>query len=95
MRHRDPIPPRDAILTLGQIAAREPRWVRLYCDTPGCGRHAAVALVPLILRWGPQAPRRWLESRFRCTACGRRNTSIRAPSMMSFHGPEPFPGGPC
>jgi len=98
MPRHDPIPPRAAIRTLGQLAAREPRWVRLWCNTPGCGHHAAIALVPFLLRWGPDAPRGWMESRFRCARCGRRDTSISAPSMMSFHGPEPFPDdveSPC
>jgi hypothetical protein len=88
--------PNDApIRTIGQLAESAPRWVRLYCETPDCGNHKAVALVPLVLRWGPDAPRDWLLTRFRCSKCGRRNSSIRAPSRMGSHGPEPFPHGPA
>lgn len=86
--------PNDApIHTIGELAEGAPRWVRLYCETPGCGNHKAVALVPLVLRWGPRAPRDWLLTKFRCSKCGRCNSSIRAPSMMGSHGPEPFPPG--
>ena len=88
---RNRIPNDNPVLTIGQLAAVEPRWVRLSCDTIGCGHHTAIALVPLVLRWGPDAPRSWLDTRFRCTKCGRRNTSVRAPSNLGSHGPEPFP----
>jgi len=81
------------ILTIGQLAAEAPGWVRLYCDTPGCGRHRAVRLAPLVARWGPDAPREWMLTRFRCSNCGRANTSIRMPSHNGSHGPEEFPGG--
>lgn len=80
------------IQTLGQLARIEPGWVRLYCETPGCGHHAALPLAPLVLRWGPAAPRDYLLTRFRCSRCGRRNTSIRLPSNLGSHGYEPFPG---
>lgn len=86
------------IHTIGQLAAGEPRWVRLSCDTVGCGHHAAIALVPLLIRWGPEAPRSWMLTRFRCSKCGCRNTSIRLPSNLGSHGPEDFPEGkapPC
>ncbi|MBX3504391.1 MAG: hypothetical protein KF895_02855 [Parvibaculum sp.] len=79
------------IRTLGQMARIEPGWVRLYCETAGCGHHAALPLAPLVVRWGPAAPRRWLLTRFRCSKCGRRNTSIRMPSNLGSHGYEPFP----
>jgi hypothetical protein len=78
------------IRTIGQLAAAAPGWVRLYCETPGCGHHAALPLAPLVLRWGPSAPRGWLETRFRCSKCGRRNTSVRLPSNIGSHGPEIF-----
>lgn len=90
-RHR--IPNDNPILTIGQLARSAPGWVRLYCDTPGCGNHTAVRLAPLVERWGPDAPRSWMLTRFRCTTCHRRNTSIRMPSMLGSHGPEPFPDG--
>lgn len=79
------------ITTIGQLARAEPGWVHLYCETIGCGHHAAVRLAPLVARWGPDAPRDFMLTRFRCSKCGRRNTSIRSPSMVSFHGFEPFP----
>lgn len=81
------------ITTIGQLARAEPGWVRLYCDTPDCGHNTAVRLAPLVERWGPDAPREWMLTRFRCAKCGRRNTSIRMPSMLGSHGPEPFPDG--
>ncbi len=79
------------ITTMGQLARAEPGWVHLYCDTPGCGHHAAVRLAPLVERWGPDAPREWMLTRFRCAKCGRRNTSIRMPSTRGHLGFEPFP----
>ncbi|MDZ4382787.1 MAG: hypothetical protein U0942_15760 [Parvibaculum sp.] len=88
-RHRHPNT--APILTLADLAASMPGWVRLWCETPGCGHHAALPLAPLLRRWGPDAPRAWLDTRFRCSRCGRANTSIRAPSNHGSHGPEPFP----
>lgn len=88
---RHHFPNLDPILTIGQLAASEPGWVRLYCETIGCGNHSAVRLAPLIERWGPDAPRDWMDTRFRCVKCGRRNTSIRMPSPVGSHGYEPFP----
>ena len=55
-------------------------WVWIYCETPFCHHHAAVPLVPLLIRWGPDAPSRLLRTCFRCTHCGGRVTSIRTPS---------------
>lgn len=81
----------DPILTIGQLADSAPGWVRLYCVTIGCGNQAAVPLAPLIERWGGHAPRSWMNTRFRCSKCGRRNTSMRLPSTMGSHGFEPFP----
>lgn len=80
------------ILTIGQLASAEPGWVHLYCDTIGCGHHVGLQLAPLVERWGRDAPRSWLDTRFRCSKCGRRNTSIRMPSNLGSHGYEPFPG---
>lgn len=88
---RNRIPNDAPVLTIGQLAAAAPRWVRISCDTIGCGHHAAIALVPLLIRWGAEAPRSWMLTRFRCTKCGRRNTSIRLPSNLGSHGSEPFP----
>lgn len=85
-------PPNDPITTIGQMMSEAPRWFHVTCNTIGCRNRAAVPLVPLILRWGPDAPREWLDTRFRCPRCGCRNTSIRMPSMSGSHGPEPFPG---
>ncbi|WP_339831021.1 hypothetical protein [uncultured Parvibaculum sp.] len=88
---RHTLPDGAPIRTIGQLAETAPRWVRISCNTPRCGNHTAVALVPLLLRWGPDAPRDWIETRFRCSKCGSRDNSIRGPSMMGSHGPEPFP----
>lgn len=77
--------------TIGRLAAAPPGWVFVWCGTPGCGHYAAVALAPLVIRWGPEAPRAWMLSRFRCRACGRRGTRITLPSMLGSHGHMAFP----
>lgn len=62
-----PGPPR------GLAAIREEYvWLRLYCGRPHCGHHAIVPLVPLIVRWGPEAPIERLRRAARCTKCGYR-----------------------
>ena len=55
-------------------------WLWIYCETAFCHHSAAVPLVPLIIRWGPNAPSTHLRTCFRCTHCGGRVTSIQRPS---------------
>lgn len=59
---RQHLPNIALIHSIGQLARHEPRWVRLYCDTIGCGHHTATALVPLLIRWDPEAPRIWMQT---------------------------------
>ena len=84
-------PTYNRIETIGQLAAAEPRWVWLSCNTADCGNAAAVPLVPLVIRWGAGAPRGWMLTRFRCLRCHARSTQITCPSRMGSHGPMPFP----
>lgn len=84
-------PPADPITTIGQMMSEAPRWFHITCNTIGCRNRAAVPLVPLILRWGPHAPREWLDTRFRCTRCGARSTTVTRPSVAPFGVIEEFP----
>lgn len=89
-RHEAP-PPHLVIRTIGQLARPAPHWVWLWCERPGCGHHVALPLVPLIIRWGPEADIAWLRRRFRCTRCGARETKISLPSPAGSNAPMPFP----
>lgn len=91
MTHRYRHGPPQRITTIGQLVREPPRWFHLRCNTIGCGNRAAVPLIPLILRWGPDAPREWLDTRFRCTRCGARSTSVTRPSVAPFGVVEEFP----
>jgi putative SOS response-associated peptidase YedK len=65
--------------TMGGVR-RETEWIWVYCETMGCGHSAAVPLVPLIIRWGPDAPWDYMRRCWRCTRCGGRKTTTRTPS---------------
>jgi hypothetical protein len=56
-------------------------WVWAYCGLP-CGHDAAIPLNPIITRLGGNAPAVALRSRLRCTVCGRRSATLRAPSII-------------
>jgi putative SOS response-associated peptidase YedK len=65
--------------TLASVRAGQ-EWLWINCATPACHHSAAVPLVPLIIRWGPDAPWTRLRTCFRCTHCGGRETTIQTPS---------------
>ncbi len=65
--------------TLGSMRAAH-HWCWLFCEVSGCGHSVAIPLAPLLIRWGPDAPRSRILGAFRCTRCGGRRTSIRGPS---------------
>lgn len=54
-------------MTLGDIRRRDP-WLWIYCTA--CNRARPIALAPLIIRWGPDAPLEQLRRQARCEACG-------------------------
>src|SRR5262249_44434461 len=83
-----PKPNAPVIPTLGQLL-RTPYWVWLCC---GCGHGVAVALVPLMIRWGPDASSDMLRRHARCTVCGHLGATLQHPSWHnSSTDREPFP----
>src|SRR5437588_2533259 len=57
-----------------------------------CGHRAAMALAPLIIRWGPETSPDLLRRSARCTQCGRKRATLRHPSWAStIVGFEEFP----
>lgn len=74
-------------------------WVWWYCEAypPGqvrpCGYSGGLALMPYILAWGPDTPRKRLQDSLACPLCHAPGGAIRAPSMEGSHGPQPFPAG--
>jgi hypothetical protein len=77
--------------TLEQMRRSAP-WLRLWCAGFGCRHHSAMALTPLIIRWGPHASSDVLRRRARCTACGHRGATLQLPSWVNLEtGCAPFP----
>lgn len=82
--------------TLGDLR-RVTSWVWWYCVAypPGqsrpCGYNGGLALMPYILLWGAETPYRRLRDSLACPLCHAIGGSIRGPSMMGSHGPQPFP----
>lgn len=70
--------------TLGG-SRKHTEWVWVYCERIGCYHNAAVPLVPLIIRWGPNAPWDYMRRFFRCTRCGFKKTTTRLPSWGGTH----------
>ena len=77
-RRRFPSPP---VATLGQLH-RPPGWTWVYCAARGCPHHAALALAPLVIRWGADASSDCLRERARCTRCGHLGATLRHPSWI-------------
>ena len=79
------------VTTLGQLAKQPPRWVWIYCENTACLHYSAVALIPFIIRWGPNASSDRLR-RLRCKKCGHRNASLKTASWGDNQtGYAPFP----
>jgi hypothetical protein len=74
----------------------EPRktscWWGVCCENVACLHHAPIALVPLIIRWGPDASMDVLRRSARCSRCGRKGAAIMHPGWGGSHvGTSPRP----
>jgi hypothetical protein len=78
------MPPRR-VATLGELRRGTP-WFWAHCTALDCRHRAPVALVPLIIRWGPDASSDRLRQLARCSRCGRK-----AAIEVGF---EAFPASP-
>jgi hypothetical protein len=77
-RRRAPAPP---VPTIGQLLRqRTGNWMWAWCNNPGCGHRAPVALAPFAIRWGLDASSDVLREQLRCARCGRRGVTLIAPS---------------
>lgn len=66
-------------------------WWWLVCG--GCMHFQPIAVVPLIIRWGPQEEVDRLRRSARCAICGHKGATISMPSWMdSVIGKAPWPG---
>ena len=66
--------------------------VCVHCKTYGCGHNSPMALAPLVIRWGADAPLERLLRSARCMACQKRGAEIRHPSWRDSEvGFQPFP----
>lgn len=80
MRSRPPIVPP----TLQQLRTSAP-WIWVHCTNCFQCRHiSALALAPLIIRWGPNASSDVLRQRARCSRCGHKGASLQTPSWCSL-----------
>jgi hypothetical protein len=52
-------------------------WLWVWCER--CHHHAPMALVPLIIRWGPNTSSDRLRQCARCTACGAKGATLQHP----------------
>ncbi len=53
-------------------------WCWIKCTR--CSHMRAVAIVPFIIRWGPDAWQEMLRQVARCTGCGKRGVALQHPS---------------
>ncbi|MDO9411264.1 MAG: hypothetical protein Q7T81_01640 [Pseudolabrys sp.] len=76
--------------TLGELVRKPPRWFWLSCDN--CAHRAAIAIVPYIIRWGPDTSSDRLCKGARCKRCGQSGASLDAPAWLNrVIGEQPFP----
>jgi hypothetical protein len=88
---RDRAPP--PIPTLESFS---PPWVWIDCTNTAanCHHSAPMAVTPLVIRWGFGTSSDKLRASARCTKCGHKGASLRAPSWKdSVVGVQPFPVG--
>jgi hypothetical protein len=80
-----------AVPTLEKLREHQP-WLWVDCAASGCHHRKPMALVPLIIRWGPGASSDVLRKRARCTKCGHLGADLMTPSVadaQSFTQPWP------
>lgn len=88
-RQIDPIP---RLPTLGDLASMPPRWIWLCCGNINCTHKVAMAIVPFVIRWGPDAPSDLIRRLARCRKCGHQGASTHHPSWISASvGYQPLP----
>ena len=69
-------------------------WWWIHCTNSACLHRAPVAIVPLIIRWGPDTSSNKLRHSARCARCGRKGITLQHPSWRgSAIGWETFPVG--
>jgi hypothetical protein len=79
------------VATLGQIHTA-PHWFWVHCEGLDCGHRAAMAIAPLVIRWGPDTSSDKLRRCARCTVCGHKGATLRHPSWQDAQvGWQPFP----
>jgi hypothetical protein len=81
------------IPTLGQLQqGNGGKWFWVHCESGNCHHKAPMAIAPLIIRWGPNVSSDKLRRCARCTKCGHKGASLRAPSYINIQvGVQPFP----
>ena len=70
-------------------------WFWLWCGNPECGRSVPIAVVPLIIRWGPNASIEKLKRAALCAVCGHKGATIGGRSWVDpkiGFQPWPIPG---
>jgi hypothetical protein len=83
---RQPGPP---LVTLQQLR-KGSCWWWLVCG--GCMHFQPIAIVPLIIRWGPLEEVDRLRRSARCGICGHKGATLSMPSWMgSIVGQMPWP----
>src|ERR1051326_3586382 len=55
-------------------------WCWVHCDHHMCRHKAVIAIVPYVIRWGPDDWASMLRQYGRCTRCGRRQVKLLMPS---------------
>jgi hypothetical protein len=67
-------------------------WWWVYCRQIDCSHSAPLALVPLIIRWGPNESSSRLRRNARCTRCSGKGATLMHPSYVDrIVGFQPFP----
>ena len=82
-RFREPPPKR--VPTIAEIR-RDTPWVWAYCAGHKCHHQEPIALVPLMIRWGPNASSDMIRRNLRCSKCGHRGVTIQSPSWGMAEG---------
>jgi hypothetical protein len=84
---REPPPP---IPTLDELQRSDP-WFWVHCGGAGCTHYAAMAVAPLVIRWGFGTSSDRLRNCARCSKCGHKGASLLAPSRNGLGEIGPFP----
>jgi hypothetical protein len=77
--------------TLGGLRRHQP-WMWIDCAAFGCHHRQPMPIVPLIIRWGPDASSDILRQRARCTKCGHLGADLKTPSIADAQSyTQPWP----